>query len=358
MRTRCQREIEEADEANILKGLDALQTQERALKARIELCKQEIEEAQERISGLLVQRNRPTPKSYTSADISTVWPLLGNYSGEDHSRLAADREAIEQELRRLEQQEQTLSTQLQTGGVILNLEQTRIRMEQQERSYQTKKRGNQLVKAVNERLMRKIVPRTEYYMQQILPLLTSGRYHDVRLTTTEEEDGTSSGGPNLLRVWDTAAGDYLPKTALSGGAADQLSLALRLAFAISVLPRELTSAPGFLVLDEPLSSFDRERTKALVDVVTSESIVRHFEQVVVISHSSAFDPSMFPYHVYLENGVIAESNLPVVQVAQAPHHETIQEEQSKEKPISNQDDNDKAVTLHIAAVSLPAGRKK
>jgi DNA repair exonuclease SbcCD ATPase subunit len=357
LRTRCQREIDEADETGILKGLDALQIQEGALKARVELCRQEIDEAQECIAGLLIQRTRPTPKSYTCADIAAVWPLLSDYSVEDRSRLAAERAATEQALQNREQEEQVLSAQLQTGGVILDLEQTRIRMEQQERSYQTKKRGNQMVKAVNERLMRKMLPRTEYYIQQILPLLTGGRYHDVRLTT-EEEEGTSSGGPFRLRVWETAANEYLPKTALSGGAADQLSLALRLAFAIAILPRELSAAPGFLMLDEPLSSFDRERTKSLVDVITGASIARNFEQVMLISHSSAFDAAMFPYHVYLENGVVVESNLPVVQATQALLQEPVQIEERKEQPINNEDYNDEMATLHIAAVSLPAGRNK
>ncbi|HZU04113.1 MAG TPA: hypothetical protein VFA10_30905, partial [Ktedonobacteraceae bacterium] len=354
--TRCQREIEEADETGLLKGLNALQLQEGALKARIELCKQAIEEAQERIAGLLIQQNRPSPKSYTSADIAAVWPLLSDYSMGDRSRLEAEHAATEQDLQRMEQIEHALSVQLQTGGLILDLEQARIRMEQQERSYQTKKRGSQMVKTVNERLMRKILPRTEYYIQQILPLLTGGRYHDVRLTT-EEEVGTSSGGPFQLRVWETAAGEYLPKTALSGGAADQLSLALRLAFAIAVLPRELTTAPGFLVLDEPLSSFDRERTKSLVDVITGESIARNFEQVMLISHSSAFDPAMFPYHVYLENGVVVESNLPIVQGVQPSTQEPLQIEERKEKS-NHENDNDEMATLHMAAISLPAGRNK
>ena len=67
--------------------------------------------------------------------------------------------------------------------------------------------------------MRKMLPRTEYYMQQILPQLTGGRYHDVELTT-EPEEGAISGGPIQLRVWETAAEQYIPKTALSGGAAD------------------------------------------------------------------------------------------------------------------------------------------
>ena len=125
-----------------------------------------------------------------------------------------------------------------------------------------------------------------------------------------------SGGSFSLSVWDTAAGEYVPKSALSGGAADQLSLALRLAFAIAALPRELDTAPGFVLLDEPLSSFDRGRTQALVNVVTGEILGQHFEQVLLISHSSAFDPAMFPYHLYLDGGVIVESNLPVVPAIQ------------------------------------------
>ena len=311
LRTRCQREMREADEANILQSSEKLQVQESASKAKIELCRQEIEEAHGRIASMLVQRNRPSPKGYVLADIVAVWPLVSEYSAEDRGRLEEERETLEQELQQLEQQELELSTQLQTGGQNLDLAQARARMEQQERSYQTKKRGNLLVRAVTDRLMRKMLPRTEYYMQQILPLLTSGRYHDVHLTTDVEE-GTASGGAFQLRVWDTAAGAYVAKSALSGGAADQLSLALRLAFAIAALPRELTAAPSFVLLDEPLSSFDQERTKALVDVVTGEILGQHFEQLLFISHSSAFDATMFPYHVYMDDGVIVESNLPAV----------------------------------------------
>src|SRR5205823_12807665 len=132
----------------------------------------------------------------------------------------------------------SLSTQLHTGDSILDVEQTRVRMQEQERNYQSKKHGSQLLQAVHERILRKMLPRTEYYMQQILPLLTSGRYRDVQLYT-EEEEGSVSGGPFQLTVWDTAAGEYVRKTALSDGAANQLSLALRLAFAIAALPREL-----------------------------------------------------------------------------------------------------------------------
>ncbi|MBV9231046.1 MAG: hypothetical protein JOZ18_17180 [Chloroflexi bacterium] len=311
LRERCQREIEEADEASIAKDFETLQNQEGASRAKIALCQQEIGSAQESIAALLAQHSRPAAKSYALADLTAVWPLLGKYSVKDRLRLEEERQSVEKELDDLEEEAAALSKQLQTGDTLLDLKQALARMEQQERSYQTKKRGNHLIKAVNERLMHKMLPRTEYYMQQILPLLTSGRYHDVHLTT-EPEEGTVSGGSYQLEVWDSAAGEYVSKSALSGGAADQLSLALRLAFAIAVLPRELNAAPGFVLLDEPLSSFDRGRTQALVDVVTGEILSQHFEQILLISHSNAFDPAMFPYHVYMDNGLIVESNLPVV----------------------------------------------
>src|SRR6266571_2109926 len=310
LRNRCLRELQEANENDIVRELEEMQIWEGASKAKIELCQQEIEEAHDRIATMLMQRSRPTPKSYTFTDIAAVWPLVGEYSSQDRSRLEEESQALEQELRELEHQELELSTKLLTGNSKLDLEQARKRMEQYERNYQTKKRGSLLVKAVSERLMHKMLPRTEYYMQQLLPLLTSGRYHDVRLRTDSEE-GTASGGPFQLRVWDSAANDYVSKSVLSGGTADQFSLVLRLAFAIAALPRELGAAPGFMLLDEPLSAFDSKRAQALVDVVTGELLGEHFEQVMFISHSGSFDPALFPYHLYLEGGMVVESNLPV-----------------------------------------------
>ncbi|MBE3558244.1 MAG: AAA family ATPase [Ktedonobacteraceae bacterium] len=311
LRTRCQREIEEADEPGILREFEVLQNQEGAANAKIALCQQEIEAAQESITALLVQRNRPATKSYALSDLIAVWPLLGDYTVEDRQRLKEQQAALEKELAEMEEQELALSKQLGVAGNPLDLEQARAYAEQQERSYQTKRHGSRLVEAVNERLMRKVIPRTEHYMQQILPLLTGGRYHDAHLVT-EPEEGSFSGGPYQLQVWDSGAGEYVPRAALSGGAADQLSLALRLAFAIALLPRELNAAPGFLILDEPLSSFDRGRASSLVEVVTGETLGQHFEQVMLISHSNAFDPATFPYHIYMENGMVIESNLPVV----------------------------------------------
>jgi DNA repair exonuclease SbcCD ATPase subunit len=308
---RCEREVQEADEPGILSEFEALKTQEGALQGKIELCKHDIEQAYERIAALLAQRSRPTAKTYTLADITAVWPLVGENSPEDRTRLEEQLAAVEQELRQLEQQELEASTRLGTSKERLDLEQSRKRMQQAERSYQTKKHGGLLINATVERLMRKMLPRTEYYMQQLLPLLTRGRYHDVSLAT-EPEEGIASGGTIQLGVWEPAAAEYIPQSALSGGAADQISLALRLAFAIAALPRELGAAPGYLLLDEPLSLASHDRMQALVDLVTGSLLSQHFEQIFFISHSNAFDPAMFPYHIYIDNGLVIQCNLPPV----------------------------------------------
>ena len=311
LRNRCQHELEEANEKGVLQEMTSLQEQEGASNAKIALCQQDISAAQTSITDLLTERGRPEAKSHTRRDIETVWPLLSLHKVEDRPSLEEEHSSVENDLQTLEKQELELSEKLATGTTRLDLEEMRSQMEVQDRSYQTKKHGAEMIKVVNERLLSKMLPRTEYYMQQILPLLTSGRYHDVHLEA-EAEEGAIGGGPYQIQVWDSSAGGYVQKSALSGGAADQLSLALRLAFAISTLPRELSAAPGFVLLDEPLSSFDRGRARSLVDVVTGDVLSQHFEQVILVSHSSAFDPAMFPYHVYMDNGLVVESNLPVV----------------------------------------------
>jgi DNA repair exonuclease SbcCD ATPase subunit len=309
LQARCEYEIQEANEPAIMSDLENLKIQRGTSQTKIDLSKLEIEQAHERIAMMLAQRNRPPAKAYTLIDISAVWPLVGQNTPEDRSPLEDQLSAVEMELRQLEQQELEVSTRLQTGRQKLDLEQSRKRMQQQERNYQTKKRGGLLIGAAIERLMRKMIPQTEHHMQQLLPLLTRGRYLDVSLST-EPEEGVTSGGAFQLSVWEPAAAGYIPQSDLSGGTADQISLALRLAFAIASLPRELSAAPGFLLLDEPLSLASPDRMQALIDLVTDYLLSQHFEQTFFISHSSAIDPAMFSYHLYIDDGVVMESNLP------------------------------------------------
>ena len=202
---RCEREIHEANESALLQGLDDLNKQEGASLAKIDVCKHEIEMTHERIAGTLAQRSRPPARAYTLTDISAVWPLLNEYSPEDRAKLEEQIAVVELELHEFEQKELESSTRLQTGSEKLILNRHVSVCRKQERRYQTKKRGGLLINATVERLMLKMIPRIEYYVQQLLPVLTRGRYHDVMLST-EPEEGITSGGAFQLNVWEQAAG--------------------------------------------------------------------------------------------------------------------------------------------------------
>ena len=149
-----------------------------------------------------------------------------------------------------------------------------------------------------ERIVRMVLPNTERNLGQILPLLTAGRYHEARIADDYQ-----------LQVWDDSAGRYASKAIFSGGARDQFSLALRLSFALATLPQELGATPGFLFLDEPLSSFDGPRTEALVRLLTSGQIADSFSQIFVISHNRSFDPGAFQHRLLLRDGRVVESTL-------------------------------------------------
>ena len=341
LHARCEQEIHEANEAGLLQELGDLKKQEGASRTKIELCRFEIGRSQEHIAQTLAHRSRPPAKAYTLTDISTVWPLLNEYVPEDRARLEEQVTALEEEIHEFEVKEMEASMRLKTGSEKIDLEQAHLRMEQQERNYQTKKHGGLLIDATVKQLMLKMTPRIEYYMQQLLPVLTRGRYHDVTLTTEPEED-VASGGAFQLNVWEQAAAEYIPQLALSGGTADQISLTLRLAFAIAALPRELNAAPGFILLDEPLSLASHDRMQALVDLITSHLISDHFEQAFFISHNSALDATMFTHHFYIDDGRVVESNLPVETTIQE------QSELSKQTQASTNGHNKNESVVEVA----------
>jgi exonuclease SbcC len=164
-----------------------------------------------------------------------------------------------------------------------------------------RRRASEIVSKTRADIVSRVMPLTVANVRRVLPLLTEGRYRDVQW---EEEN-------NLLSIYDMLARDFVRKRVFSGGARDQISLALRLAFALATLPGEHNIRPGFLFLDEPLSSFDRARTQALVDLLTRGLIRQSFQQIFLVSHSESFDPTLFDYRLRMEAGRVVESTLPV-----------------------------------------------
>ncbi|MBI3970220.1 MAG: AAA family ATPase [Chloroflexi bacterium] len=165
---------------------------------------------------------------------------------------------------------------------------------------EARRRAQDILNITRQRMINKVMPDTIRNMCLLIPLLTAGRYRFAELTPDYR-----------LQVWDERKHGYVEKSLFSGGTQDQFSLALRLGFALAALPRELGTSPGFLFLDEPLSSFDRDRSAALVDLLTHGQIATFFQQVLLISHSQAFDPARFTHHIVMEDGQVVSSTLPV-----------------------------------------------
>jgi exonuclease SbcC len=149
-----------------------------------------------------------------------------------------------------------------------------------------------IVESTREAILKAISPRTEAFMQKILPILTSDRYHYVEI-----------GDDYKLKVYTSFKEEPLEKTIFSGGTQDQLSLALRLAFAMATLPQDKGIQPKFIFLDEPLGSFDEDRAKGLLYLLTEGEVAEHFDQIFVVTHIP-IDESIFDEIYYVDNGRI------------------------------------------------------
>jgi DNA repair protein SbcC/Rad50 len=145
----------------------------------------------------------------------------------------------------------------------------------------------------SESLRNRVKPQVERYMSLILPVVTSGRYKAVQL----EEDYT-------VRVFDPDAGEFRPKEVFSGGTEDQLLLAMRLAFALALIPQAKGRNPEFLFLDEPLGSSDKVRREGILELMRKE-LSQNFKQIFLISHVGDLEVEADSI-IEMDNGAVRE----------------------------------------------------
>lgn len=241
--------------------------------------------------------------------LAQLWPLLGDVTAAELAQLRAERDDARLEMYHTEQTAAERERESLLESATLDEHDLRERLASAERELRRRDLAARLASEVRARIIRRALPETEVYMRAILPELTAGRYHDITLLRDDAPGG--SGETDLaIRMWDQSAGRYVRKNLFSGGTRDQASLALRLAFALATLPKELGAMPGFIFLDEPLSAFDAERSLALARVLTTGVIASAFAQVFLISHSQVIDARSFDYTLRMDSGRIAESTLP------------------------------------------------
>lgn len=298
--------LNEQDARSILD--EALSEQGRINQQR-DIVENDMKKSRSAINTILLPRHIDYPSTYSFEGVFSCWSLTSQVSINEESQVAMDLDEARKRLYSVRQQESQLAAELQYPGSPLSIEECQQKVNTLAEEREICILATKLLKEAHDRIARRVLPITERNMQPLLQQLTGGRYRDVRLTP-EDTNGQPGEMDYRIRVWDPNAGRYVAKNLFSGGTRDQCSLALRLAFALATLPQELGVAPGFIFLDEPLSAFDAQRAKALVELITTGTIAQQFNQVVLISHQHAFDKQAFQYHVRMESGQIAESDLP------------------------------------------------
>jgi exonuclease SbcC len=270
--------------------------------AAVQQARDVIDAAEADIEQNLTWLELPVPDELTSKAIILLEPEFSELSAVDRHELETQRDELVGETRSRTDEIAQLEGKLNVRHQSLDEESCQCELEDLEQRKSICHRARPIIDAVRERILLQVLPSTIDHMQLILPLLTAGRYHHADLDSASYK----------IRVWDAHAGEqgeYVEKDFFSGGTQDQFSLALRLGFALAALPQELGVSPGFIFLDEPLSAFDRQRTTALVKLLTEGEVAKRFDQIFLIAHDRTFETCPFSYYIRLEEGQIVEHNL-------------------------------------------------
>jgi exonuclease SbcC len=155
-------------------------------------------------------------------------------------------------------------------------------------------RAVKLVDATRDGIIGGVKQSIEVHMSNFLPALTDNRYSMAQIDENEYK----------IKVWDREAKGWREKLVFSGGTQDQFSLALRLSFALSTIPSTRGARPGFIFLDEPLSSFDAERRDGFMKLLVEE-LCKSFPQIIVVSHIEQLQEE-FPNLIHLDSGRVIQ----------------------------------------------------
>jgi exonuclease SbcC len=247
----------------------------------------EIEDLAGRLSGLMF------PKLPEDA-IFTPGLLAKTLSARDElsAQLATAQSNIQQNLKRIADLNKYLTEHADIADEARSQGETVHKLEHRLRVVARALEG---VQATGEALRNRVRPSVQAYMSAILPALTSSKYRAAIL----DDDYN-------LKVWDPEAGEYKPKEVYSGGTEDQFLLAMRLAFALALLPEVKGQKPEFVFLDEPLGSSDDVRRSGIIDYLTHD-LSRKFKQIFVISHVGGLEEHVQNI-ITLDDGMIAATD--------------------------------------------------
>ncbi len=293
-----ERRLEALDEEGVERRQRDLDQQHGTIQARLETAASAIADNHQEIARLLAKEvpQSSNPASvYEPASVGAVFAAFGQVTAADRVPLEERQHSLSIDLEATRRQRNELASTLNLRGEQLDEAACADELAAHQRDLEVRGRAERIIRGVRDRMVEKVLPNTARNMSLLLPLLTLDRYRDCQITPDYK-----------LAIWDEMAGRYVGKSIFSGGTRDQFSLALRLAFALATLPEELGTTPGFIFLDEPLSSFDGPRTEALISLLTTGQIAANFAQIFVISHNLMFERAAFTHHLKLADGQVVE----------------------------------------------------
>jgi exonuclease SbcC len=275
-----------------IKGLEETVTKEEKLRENLNETKDRLEETRDRIKemqdkiGEVLDKHEVTIEM--ERDLTDDWEIQVKRKGELENSIRESRETIREAEKTIEENRDAPEKYRETEELVKSL------------NFEVKslERAVKIINMTRDEIVGGVKDRIEAHMMKFLPLLTAGRYNMARIDEREYK----------VEVYDKEARRWRMKGVFSGATQDQFSLALRLAFALSTLPTSRGVVPGFIFLDEPLSGFDDERRRGLVQLLTKGDIASQFEQIIVISHGSQLRGE-FPATLHMEKGRVVEKVL-------------------------------------------------
>jgi exonuclease SbcC len=130
---------------------------------------------------------------------------------------------------------------------------------------------NEQLGETSKKLRSQVMPYAGLIINQLLPILTDGRYSQFEIAEDLK-----------FKAHSNEAGGFKEREIFSGGTQDQFLIALRLAFTQSILDSRVMADKYCLLMDECISSSDYQRKQGIFEVL--DATKKTFSQVFVIAH--------------------------------------------------------------------------
>jgi exonuclease SbcC len=202
-----------------------------------------------------------------------------HYDATAHADAQGRTEALQKEAAGIENERQLkLGRGLQLDAALANTKNDHDRLPALETGYQTLMEKKMLLRLVldelaetSKKLRSQVLPQARLIVNQILPILTDGRYSELEITEDLK-----------FKAHSIEAGGYKEREIFSGGTQDQFLIALRLAFTQSILDSRVMADRYCLLMDECISSSDDQRKQGIFEVL--DAVKKTFSQIFVIAH--------------------------------------------------------------------------